>query len=170
LAREAEGIVTSLASDRWRYVLSASADRDARKSMSIRSQPRPPFRFQSWLLSIRRVEVKRFQAYRRLRCLKSLAGPRFSSGSALRLSQYGIRGTRWPNLTRVLIARAESDWHKSHGELTSSIVPRGTSIHQQAELSNLPLSGLRSGGSIKRRPERFPSSSGTLCHHSRCGA
>jgi hypothetical protein len=93
-------------------------------------------RFQAF--SIRRVEVKRFQAYQRLRCLKSLAGPRFSSGSALRLSQYGIRGTRWPNLTRVLIARAESDRHKSHGELTSSIVPRGTSIHQQAELSSRP--------------------------------
>ena len=38
-----------------------------------------------------------------LRRVMSFAGPRFSSGSALWLSHDGIRRTRRPNLTRVLI-------------------------------------------------------------------
>ena len=62
-----------------------------------------------WLFSIRRFKVKRFQALPPPRCLTSLAGPCFSSGSALWLSQYGIRRMRRSNLLRVLIAQNAID-------------------------------------------------------------
>jgi hypothetical protein len=67
------------------------------------------------------------------RHLISFAGPRFSSGSALWLSQHGTRRMRWSNLTRVLIAPGR-DRYKSPSELTSSIVPRRTSFRLAAEL------------------------------------
>ena len=102
----------------------------------------------------------------------SLAGPLFSSGSALRLSQHGIRGMGRLNLTRVLVAR-RCDRHKSQRELTPSIVPRGTSIRRAAELGSLscsrdasvysPAIELSSAGT-------FPSSSGIPFHRTTCGA
>ncbi len=98
--------------------------------------------------------------------LLSLADPRFSSGSAVWLSQHGIRKMGWNNLTRVLIA----DRHKSPGELTPSIVPRGTTIRRLAELEISFSFGTRRHGPFRQKPECSPWSSGTPCRPSTCDA
>lgn len=54
--------------------------------------------------SIRRLWVKRLRAYPSRWYLMSIAGPRFSLGSAQRPSHHGIRRVRRSSLTRVLTA------------------------------------------------------------------
>ena len=62
----------------------------------------------------------------------SLTGSRFSSDSAPRPFHHGDSKTRWNNLLGGL---AVSDGgSKRTNELTSSIVPRGTSFHRWVEL------------------------------------
>lgn len=91
------------------------------------------------------------------------AGPRFSSRSARWPSQHGISRMRRSNLIRVLIAIMRSD--KNPSELTSSIVLRRTSFHQQVELYYFPP-----GNPFRRLRACFPVSSGIACHRSTCGA
>ena len=63
----------------------------------------------------------------------SLAGSCFSSESAPRPFHHGISKTRWNNLNRGL-ARQSTAGSKRTRELTSSIVPQGTSFHCSVEL------------------------------------
>ena len=67
--------------------------------------------------------------------------------------------------------RARRDRDKSPRELTSSIVPRGTSLHRLADLGypSVLVTGC-STGPIRRSPWHSPSSSGTRCRRSRGGA
>ena len=79
--------------------------------------------------------AKHFQTVHRCSALMSLAGSRFSSDSALRPFQDGIRrrgGTIFGSTFQT------DDWFKRTCELTSSIVPRGTSFHHAVELEFSP--------------------------------
>src|SRR5260221_3677826 len=62
--------------------------------------------------------------------------------------------------------RALSDRHKSHSELSPSIVPRGTWIRRRR---NSRVSG-RSAGTVRWRQARPLSSNGIPCHRSTCDA
>jgi hypothetical protein len=62
--------------------------------------------------------------------------------------------------------RALHDRHKSQGELTPSVVPRGTSIRRRR---NSGVAG-RSTGMVRRRQARPLASNGIPCHQSTCDA
>ena len=81
-----------------------------------------------WLFSIRRVEVKRFWA---IQYLMSLADPLFSSGSAQRLSQYGIR-KGWVAQSGARSERTQRP-SKSRHELTSSVVLKSAGLYPYLE-------------------------------------
>ena len=120
--------------------------------------------------SIRRFKVKRFRAVLPLRCLMSLAGPCFSSGSALWLSQYGIRRMRRSNLLRVLIAQNAIDT----SALANSPHPSSREGRLSTGWRKLVYLSVRatgcSTGPIRRSPQHPPSSSGTRFRRSRGGA
>ena len=81
--------------------------------------------------------------------LMSLAGSRFSSDSALRPFHHGIRRRGG---TIFWAALPSSDGRsKRTCELTSSIVPRGTSFHHAVELEFPPI-GLDFGGRLPHLP------------------
>src|SRR5271163_4476943 len=67
----------------------------------------------------------------------SLAGSCFSSESAPRPFQHGVRGRGGTIFTAVL--PSENGRSKRTHELTSSIVPRGTSFHRSVELECSPI-------------------------------
>ena len=67
----------------------------------------------------------------------SPTGSRFSSESALRPFQYGIRGRGGKFFWAALPSYRQ--WAKRTYELTSSIVPRGTSFHRSVELKCSPI-------------------------------
>ena len=69
----------------------------------------------------------------------SLTGSRFSSESAPRPFHYGVSRMRWSNLCSGLAVRRNGR-SKRTCELTSSIVPRGTSSHRSVE-SEFPSIG-----------------------------
>ena len=58
---------------------------------------------------------------------------------------------------------------KRHCELTSSIVPRGTSFHRSVELEFPPI-GFDPVLVFMLLPRLVPGSSGTRCRQPRCGA
>ena len=89
---------------------------------------------------------------------RPLAGPRFSSGSAVWLSQHGIRRMERHNLTRVLIA---------HGTIGTRA--KANSPHPSSR------EGHRSAGGgtqcpIRQRLAAPPSSNGIQCRRSTCDA
>ena len=120
--------------------------------------------------SIRRFKVKRFRAVLPLRCLMSLAGPCFSSGSALWLSHDGIRRMRRSNLLRVLIAPGAIDT----SALANSPHPSSREGRLSTGWRKLVYLSVRatgcSTGPIRRSPQHPPSSSGTRCRRSKGGA
>jgi hypothetical protein len=126
-----------------------------------------PFR---GLFSIRRFKVKRFRAVLPLRCLMSLAGPCFSSGSALWLSHDGIRRMRRSNLLRVLIAQNAIDTsaHANSPHPSSREGRLSTGWRKLVYLS-VRATGC-STGPIRRSPRHPPSSSGTRFRRSKGGA
>src|ERR1700688_1543170 len=67
----------------------------------------------------------------------SLTGSRFSSESALGPFQHGIRG-RGGTIFRSVLPSGDGR-SKRTCELTSSIVPRGTSFHRSVELGFSPI-------------------------------
>jgi len=80
-----------------------------------------------------RVGVKRFSDFSIDSVLISVAGPRFSSGSALRPSHDGIRRLGWNDLLNVLAVRQTAGTrHKTDSPQPSSL--RRTSLHRSAEL------------------------------------
>jgi hypothetical protein len=128
----------------------------------------------SWIMgllfSIRRFKVKRFRAVLPLRCLMSLAGPCFSSGSALWLSHDGIRRMRRSNLLRVLIAQNAIDTsaHANSPHPSSREGRLSTGWRKLVYLS-VRATGC-STGPIRRSPRHPPSSSGTRFRRSKGGA
>ena len=74
--------------------------------------------------------------------LMSLTGSRFSSESAPRPFHHGIRGQAEQSLPRP--CRQHDGRSKRKYELTSSIVPRGTSFHRSVDLECSPIGSDRS--------------------------
>src|SRR3974377_993779 len=112
--------------------------------------------------SNRPVGVKRFQALQ------------YSDGNVARglVLLYGL-GTQalssWDSKTRWndLLGGLAVGRSKRTCELTSSIVPRGTSVHRLVELELLLARSIYYGVMLRRGS---PWSSGTQCHQPRCGA
>src|SRR5271163_2742559 len=69
----------------------------------------------------------------------SLTGSRFSSESAPRPFHHGIRGRGGTIFTLPRPCRQCNGRSKRTHELTSSIVPRGTSFHRSVELECSPI-------------------------------
>ena len=109
-------------------------------------------------------EVKRFQLSTTTVSM-SIAGSRFSSESALRPFHHGIRG--WGGTIFRAALPHLSAGPKRTCELTSSIVPRGTSIHRLVELDS---PSVVIWFYLALMPLRLPWSSGIRCHQPRCGA
>ena len=78
---------------------------------------------------------------------------------------HGIRG-RGGTIFGAALPSADGRSKRTY-ELTSSIVPRGTSFHRSVELAFPPI-----GFDLVRSfmPLRLPGSSGTRCRQPRCGA
>jgi len=113
--------------------------------------------------SSRPFGVKRFQTIRRS-MLVSLAGSCFSSESAPRPFHHRIRRRGGTIFTAAL--PANNGRSKRTYELTSSIVPRGTSFHCSVDLRFPPIASIL----CAFRLPRFPWSSGTRCRQPRCDA
>ena len=87
--------------------------------------------------SNRPVWVKRFQTIHHSSVSMLLAGSRFSPESALRPFHHGVRergGTIYWSALLTTDSRSERTY-----DLTSSIVPRGTSFHHAVELVFSPI-------------------------------
>ena len=82
------------------------------------------------------IGVKHFQTIRRAVSM-SLTGSCFSSESALGPFHHGIRGRSGAILGAAL--PSDERWSKRTCDLTSSIVPRGTSFHRSVELEFPPI-------------------------------
>ena len=87
--------------------------------------------------SNRPVWVKRFQTFHHHTVSMSLAGSCFSSESAPRPFQHGVRG-RGGTIYWAALPSSDGRSKRTY-ELTSSIVPRGTSFHRLVELECSPV-------------------------------
>ena len=97
----------------------------------------------------------------------SPTGSRFSSESAPRPFHHGIRGRGGTIFGRP--CRQTNGRSKRTCELTSSIVPRGTSFHRRVELEFPPI-GSDPARVVMLLLRLVPGSSGTRCRQPRCGA
>jgi hypothetical protein len=119
------------------------------------------------LFYIRRVEVKHIQICMRWRVMP-LADPRFSSGSARRLSKHGIRGTGRTNLTRVLIT-----WNATGTRaLANSSHPSSREGHHSAGCGTRALVSPTGDLCVSVRcwPATSPLSNAIRCRRSTCDA
>src|SRR5436305_15072350 len=118
--------------------------------------------------SIRRTEDKRFRTV--LRCVLDLSLRVLASlrNRPHRPFHDGIRRTKWNYLQGVLCAR--SSRNSTCTELTSSLVPRGTSLRLNAEPQTFPPGPLLYYGTVRVKSIALPLSSGNPCRSPRCDA